>query len=747
MNIRGAIAKTRAIAAGKFARDEKGQILIIVLVFLVLGAIMITPLLGYMITGVRATGVYQRNNLELYAADAGVKDAMWSIQTVASGLPRQPSDTALIYSLPANVNDVPVTVTITRVDSVTFKIVSLGGTGSTGTTIECYVTILDFTDLLGNGVSSRESVTVGSNTTINGDVQAPVITSKGTINGNLSYDPVTNWPTASIFATFYGKQVDKTSPYPWDTMSLAAETGPVYREGDLEITDSGTLTGTIYITGDLSFDKDAILDLGRQTIYVEGNVDFRTHPGLVGIGCVIAVGDINFQPNNNREGDFAFIMSVDHGVNFQPAGADKDSSFNGCVAGNQNVNFQPNCTLTHPEPPDLNLPGQDANIITGVEAWKVIPPMQASLNITMGSLPDGRVNQPYSETLAAAGGTSPYTWSVTAGSLPDGLTLSSAGVVSGTPTTADTFSFTVRVTDGAADTATAALSITVIGLHVDTDSLPDGYTDEAYSATLTAVVGTVPYTWSLALGSLPTGLTLTTVGNEGVISGTPTTAGTYSFTVRVTDSDSPSVTATKTLSITIQQRLSVATAALANGWVGMAYSDSLAAGNGKPPYTWSVTVGSLPTGLTLAPSTGAITGTPTTAGTSNFTVRVTDSTGLTASKALSITIARPPAVTTRAANGIVKVTGKYTVTLNGRLTDLGSAGGSVTLYFQWGTDTSYTGGTVGAVPGSSSGPVPVNYTDTISGLAKSTIYHYRAYVVGSDGAVAYGADVQFATGN
>jgi cytoskeletal protein CcmA (bactofilin family) len=743
MNIRRAIAKGRAIAAGKLARDEKGQILIIVLVFLVLGAIMITPLLGYMITGVRATGVYQRNNLELYAADAGVKDAMWSIQNVVTGLPRQPSDTALHYH-PANVNDQPVSVTITRVSPATFKIVSLGGGPGNGTTVECYVNVLDFTDLLGNGVSSRESISIGNNTTVNGDVQAPVITNKGEINGILSNDPITNWPTAAMFATFYGKQVDKSSPYPWDTMLLPAETGPLYREGDLTISGTGTLTGTVYVTGDLDFEMNASVDLGGQTIFVEGNVDFRTHVGFIGIGCLIALGDINFMPNTNREGDFIFVMSVDHGVNYQPAGADKDSSFYGSVAGNQNVNFQPNCTLTHPEPPDLNLPGQSANIITGVEAWKVIPPMKQSLDITTGSLPDGQVNQPYSGTLAASGGTSPYTWSVTPGSLPDGLTLApSTGAVTGTPTTAGTFSFTVQVADSSSppDTATAAMSITVTGLHVDTSSLPDGYTDEPYSATLTAVVGTVPYTWSLASGSLPAGLTLTTVGNDGGISGTPTTAGTSSFTVRVTDSDSPSVTATKTLSITIQQRLMVATTSLANGWVGVAYSGTLTAGSGTPPYTWSVTVGSLPAGLTLTPSTGAITGTPTTAGTSSFTVRVTDGASLTAIKALSITIARPPAVTTLAATGV----DNKSAILHGRLTDLGSAGGSVILYFQWGTDTSYSGGTVGAVPGSSSGPVPVNYNDTISGLKNNTTYHYRAYVVGSDGIGVYGLDQTFST--
>jgi cytoskeletal protein CcmA (bactofilin family) len=621
------------------------------------------------------------------------------------------------------------------VNPITFKIVSTGGTGSAGTTIECYVNIMDFTDLTGNGVSSHTSVFLGNGVTINGDVQAPTITTKPTtvINGD-SDNQEPDWPKASTMKTFYGKQVDKSSPYGFPTMDLALETGPVYRDGDLTISGTGTLTGTVYATGTLTFAKFASLDLNGHTIFVEGGIICPTQVEVFGIGCVIAVGPIQYWPNTNRSGDFTFVMSVEGSVDFAPAGG-HEPALRGAVAGYLNVEFQ-NCSLTHPPVPPLNLPGESANIITGVEAWKVIPPMQASLNITVGSLPDGRVNQPYSETLAAAGGTSPYTWSVTAGSLPDGLTLSSAGVISGTPTTAGTFSFTVRVTDSAAETATAALSITVTGLHVDTSSLPDGYTDELYSETLTAVVGTVPYTWSLASGSLPTGLTLS---SDGVISGTPTIAGTSSFTVRVTDSDSPPVTATRTLSITIQQRLSVATASLANGWVGMAYSDSLVAGNGTPPYTWSVTVGSLPTGLTLAPSTGAITGTPTTAGTSNFTVRVTDGAGLTASKALSIRIARPPSVTTDAATNLKNTS----AILGGTLTDVGDAGGAVILWFEWGTDTNYSGGSVGATPGTST--VPTSYSYEIKGLTKGTTYHYRAYVVGSDGAVAYGADRTFKT--
>ena len=160
----------------------------------------------------------------------------------------------------------------------------------------------------------------------------------------------------------------------------------------------------------------------------------------------------------------------------------------------------------------------------------------ASTTITTTSpLAAGTVGTAYGPvTLAATGGTAPYTWTVAAGSaLPAGLTLSSAGVISGTPTTAETANFTVLVTDSAtpAGTATKALSITVnvagAALSITTTSpLAAGTVGTVYSpVTLAASGGTAPYTWTLAAGSplLPAGLTLSPAG---VISGTPTTAET-----------------------------------------------------------------------------------------------------------------------------------------------------------------------------------------------------------------------------
>ena len=121
-----------------------------------------------------------------------------------------------------------------------------------------------------------------------------------------------------------------------------------------------------------------------------------------------------------------------------------------------------------------------------------------------------------------------------------------------------------------------------------------------------------------------------------MISGTPTGTGTSNFTVQVSDANS--LTGSKSLSVTVVAPLSVTNASLANGTQNTSYTVTLTATGGTAPYSWSVTVGALPTGLTLASNTGVISGTSTVTGTINFTVQVSDVNSLTATKSLSITI-------------------------------------------------------------------------------------------------------------
>ena len=257
----------------------------------------------------------------------------------------------------------------------------------------------------------------------------------------------------------------------------------------------------------------------------------------------------------------------------------------------------------------------------------VAPP--PPLTITTTSLPGGTNGTPYTQTLQASEGVPPYTWLLTSGSLPPGLTLSSNGAISGTPsgTTTTTFTFTVSVTDSetptrATKTATLSIAVTQPPLSIVTTSLAGGSVGNPYSQTLQAIGGMPPYTWSILAGTLPAGVSLNP--GTGAITGTPTGTGTFPITVNVTDSAHTTVTS-QPLTIVISTALAITTTSLPGGSVGTAYSATLEATGGAQPYTWSVSSGTLPSGLSLNSSSGIISGTPTASGSSSFTVQVADS--------------------------------------------------------------------------------------------------------------------------
>ena len=182
--------------------------------------------------------------------------------------------------------------------------------------------------------------------------------------------------------------------------------------------------------------------------------------------------------------------------------------------------------------------------------------------------------------------------------------------------------------------------VPVLPLVIGPAALPAAVINTPYSATFTSTGGVGPFTWALASGTLPPGLTISA---SGVISGTPTVLGTTAFKVQVTDSQTPTAAVdVASKSVTVNSPLAITTSSLTGGSVNVPYTASLAASGGVPPYTWSITSGSLPTGLTLSTS-GFISGTPTTQQTSTFTVQVGDSqtTPATATATLSLAINGP----------------------------------------------------------------------------------------------------------
>ena len=171
-------------------------------------------------------------------------------------------------------------------------------------------------------------------------------------------------------------------------------------------------------------------------------------------------------------------------------------------------------------------------------------------------------------------------------------------------------------------------------LAITTTSLPNASPNVAYSETLVATGGDSIYTWSVTVSSPPAGLSL--AASTGVVSGTPTGASS-TFTVQVASGDGQ--TDTQQLTIDVYDVLSVKTTSLPSGSTGVAYSEALVATGGDSNYTWSVTDGSLPTGLSLADSTGVISGTPSAEGSDTFAVQVVSGDGQAETQQLAIDVA------------------------------------------------------------------------------------------------------------
>lgn len=268
--------------------------------------------------------------------------------------------------------------------------------------------------------------------------------------------------------------------------------------------------------------------------------------------------------------------------------------------------------------------------------------------------------RPYSYTLVPSNQWHSGSFSIASGSLPTGISFNGiTGEFSGTPT--DTShgprTITLRFVDAAGNISDSEATLAYADNLVISGTLPGGQQGVAYSSSaLSASGGHGGNVWSIASGSLPSGLSLNS--STGEVAGTPTVSGTFSFTVRVTDS--AGFTADSPQSISLAAGVSVSGSYTGSGTSGVSYSSTgVSASGGTPPYTWTVNSGSLPPGLSLDSSTGALTGTPTTAGSYSFTVRATDSVGgfaNSASQSITIGAAVSVSLNSSTANGFTGYT-------------------------------------------------------------------------------------------
>lgn len=374
-------------------------------------------------------------------------------------------------------------------------------------------------------------------------------------------------------------------------------------------------------------------------------------------------------------------------------------------------------------------------------AWAI--KLHSNFYITTSSVPNGTVGVAYSVTFAVNDGTPPYVWSKALGTIPAGLALSSGGMLAGTPTLVGTYSFTVKVTDKKNRSYQQAYSCTISAapapaptLKITTTTLAAGVVGTPYSVSFAATGGSTPYTWSVTLGNLPAGLSLS---SGGALSGTPSTANTYSFTITVTDSSSPVQSYSLAFSLVISaaptgSTLKITTSYLQSSEVAIAYPpQTMAATGGTPPYSWTVISAKGSTGWTapactsgptcfvmpsvsLTLSSGAIWGFNAVSATYAMTIGVTDSSS-------------PPQTYQAAYSAYISPTLIQIVGTN-------SGGGVGSLY-------TFTPAAIGGVPpytwSISSGALPSCYTldastGVISGTCNSTgSYNFALTVMDSMG--------------
>jgi len=257
--------------------------------------------------------------------------------------------------------------------------------------------------------------------------------------------------------------------------------------------------------------------------------------------------------------------------------------------------------------------------------------------VTLPTLMPAQQGRFYTQAIAVAGGAAPYRFDLVQGTLPSALSLNTAsGALAGFPSQEGNHRFTIRVTDTAGASLSQEFRLSVVReLTISTESFPAAVVGRAYSVNLIATGGIPPYRWSLAAGSLPSGVSMS---SEGLLGGFPGISGSFLVTLQVRDA--AGLSASASLVLVVRDSLAIVAAGeLQQAGVGAPYAMQWGVSGGQPPLTWRVSSGALPPGLGLNSTSGLIDGVPLSSGTYRFQIHVSDATGQSAVLELSIAVA------------------------------------------------------------------------------------------------------------
>ncbi len=363
----------------KFNKGQTGFALLVAMILLLIGSLLIGGTLKYMSVGIRYTTTQENIMFDYYSAEAGFEKAYWELKD--NDLQITEGDS---YTLPTFLlNEKTVDVTITNIGNNAYAIDAIAS-GSPGVPTMITSDLLQL-NFYKNAITSQGDIDLHPGSVVDGNVvYGNVLENQGTITQDAYQMSFPKWPTSQELIDEYSDDVDFIFDAYLDAVLDIVDNptiGPLYRDGDLQVQSTGenltcTLQGTVYVTGNLNFKqpgtpKSYVIDLNGNTIFVLGNITFPAQGvSITGSGCIIAIGDIDFQPGvQSSTNSYVFIMSVEGMVYFAP-----QDDFNGSVAGKVDINLQPGTTLTHSLDPyemNLNFPIDDYDVWLS-RTWSII---------------------------------------------------------------------------------------------------------------------------------------------------------------------------------------------------------------------------------------------------------------------------------------------------------------------------------------------------------------------------------------